>query len=329
VKLIVIYLLIGIISFILTYIVRKIAINKKVIDIPNERSSHSVPTPRGGGLAIVISWYIGITLLFLLKQIELNLFLALLSGIILAFISIIDDVVSLNPIIRLVAQTLSAVFAIYFIGSLNFFFFNNNIYLINILTFFLTLISIVWFINVYNFLDGIDAYASLETIFVAGSIYLFTGSNVVLLLVISVVGYLYWNWPKAKIFMGDVGSTQLGFILIIFGIYFHNNQQIEISVWVILTSLFWFDASFTLIRRFLNKEKLSQAHRKHAYQRIVLSGFSHSKTNLYAFIVNLLLLLIGYLVSLNTIFTIPGFFATFVLLYLIERRIEYLFPFKK
>ena len=114
------YIGVATLSFILTYIIRLYALKFKIIDIPNIRSSHSIPTPRGGGLAIVICWYLGITIVFATGHIADNLYYALMSGLILAIISLVDDVISLKPMIRLSAQLISAVMAIFFLSLMEF-----------------------------------------------------------------------------------------------------------------------------------------------------------------------------------------------------------------
>ncbi|MBN1598760.1 MAG: glycosyltransferase family 4 protein [Bacteroidales bacterium] len=275
-------------AFSLTYLVRVIALRKNIVDTPNFRSSHTLPTPRGGGLAIVLCWFTGIIYLFISKNIESHLFYALLSGIILAVVGLIDDIVSLKPIIRFIAQSVSAVLALYFLGGINITEFDNNILIA--LTQLFTLLGILWFINLFNFMDGIDGYASLETIFIAVGMFLFVSDLVFIILIAATAGFLSWNWPKAKIFMGDTGSTQLGFILIILGIYYHNTTEFHIVNWIILSSVFWFDATVTLFRRFIKKEDLSIAHRKHAYQRLIQGGFSHLKVDIIVSILNLALL---------------------------------------
>ena len=321
------YALLALLSLLLTFLIRKIAIKKIIIDIPNERSSHTAPTPRGGGLAIVISWYIGITFLFFVNQLDKHLYLALLSGIGLAIIGIIDDVISLKPSFRLLVQAVSAISALYFLNGFEIHSIQQNNLLFNAIIWFITIIGIIWFINLFNFLDGIDAYASLEAIFIVLAIYFFVGSPLFLVLFASILGFLFWNRPKAKIFMGDVGSTQLGFILVILGIYFHNITEFNFINWLMLSSLFWFDASYTLFRRWRNNEKLSQPHKKHAYQRIVQAGFSHLKTDIYALIVNIIILFLVYLSVKIPTLTIPSFATTIVLLFVITIRIDKLFPF--
>jgi UDP-N-acetylmuramyl pentapeptide phosphotransferase/UDP-N-acetylglucosamine-1-phosphate transferase len=315
-------------SFLLTLLVRHLALKKNLIDQVNERSSHTIPTPRGGGLAIVLCWFGALVYLFIHKDIEPNLFFALLSGLILAIVSWLDDLMDLKPGVRILAQALSALGALYFLGGIKllpgfdaqWFFWLTN---------FIVFVGIIWFINLYNFLDGLDGYASQEAILVSAGLILITGQPQLWLLIAAVAGFLAWNWPKAKIFMGDVGSTQLGFILVVFGIYYHNSGSVAISNWLILTSLFWFDATFTLYRRWRNGEKLSVAHKKHGYQRLVQGGFSHLKVDLWAISLNIVLIGLSYLgqFHLNQSLIILAFVV--ILLFFINYRIDRIFAFKK
>ena len=282
----------GILSFILTYFTRKVAIKKAIIDMPNERSSHTVPTPRGGGIAIALTWFLSISILYYCNQIEKPLFLALFSGLLLSIISLLDDIYTLKNKPRLLIQVLVAGLVLYFTGGFNsidigFIVFSNP-YVLNSIAFF----TIIWFINLFNFIDGIDGYASSESIFVIATLYFFSGESFLLFLLMALVGFLPWNWDKAKIFMGDVGSTLLGYTIIILLFYFHKTHVVSLFEGLIITSLFWFDATYTLIRRFLNKENVGKAHRKHAFQRMVQYGFSHQKTVLYGMGINLILFFI-------------------------------------
>jgi len=294
-----------ILSYILTWIVRVIAIRRNIIDIPNERSSHLIPTPRGGGIAVVVTWFAGVTFLFFLGLLDNNLFLALLSGIILAIVSLLDDIISLKPLLRMIFQVLTAILAFYFVGGMKPVVLFNDVAIPAFVVYPIAIIGIVWFINLYNFLDGIDGYASIEAISLGIAFYLLTGDVLNAVVVASVMGFLIWNWPKAKIFMGDVGSTQLGFILVILGIYYHNQQQLSIVWWLVLTTPFWFDATLTLFRRWRNKEKLSQAHRKHIYQRLVQSGFSHLKVDCFLILINAILIIIVFLLKDNENLQLP------------------------
>lgn len=319
----------GLLSFGLTYLIRKIALHKKIFDIPNERSLHSVPTPKGGGLAIVISWYIGLSIFYYLNIIEKDLYFALLSGFILMLISFIDDLMNIKPWIRLVVHFITSIIAFYFLNGLRPFIIPeldlHNFYFL----YPIVILGMVWFINLFNFMDGVDGFASLEAIIISLVIFIFSGNIVHLLLLACIAGFLVWNWPKAKIFMGDVGSTQLGFVLIVLGIYFHNTLEFSILNWMMLSSPFWFDATFTLYRRWRNKEKLSQAHRKHAYQRIVQAGFSHQKVNMYLILINTLILLMILLYREVTFLKIPLFVLSLVLYYAITRYVDKRIPFNQ
>jgi Fuc2NAc and GlcNAc transferase len=318
-----------IVSLSLTYFIKRTALHHKILDIPNERSSHVNPTPRGGGLAIVITWDIGISVLFYFKYIESNLYFALLSGILLAIISLIDDLISLKPIIRLLAQIITALAAFTFIKGIN----PVSISGVEINSLFilypLVIIGTVWFINLYNFLDGIDGYASLEAITIAALMFIFTGSLINIILIVCILGFLFWNWPKAKIFMGDIGSTQLGFILIVLGIYFHNKSELSIINWMMLSSLFWFDATLTLFRRWKNKENLSVAHRKHAYQRAVQSGLTHQNTILLSIGINFVIATLVFISRKYEFLLIPSFIFNLLFLYGITFLIDSKVPFEK
>lgn len=280
--------LVFVLSFVLTYIVIVIARKHAIMDVPNERSSHTIPTPRGGGLALAIAWFAGLSWFYFNGKIEQNLFFALLCGIIISGVSFIDDIINLKALPRLIIQSIATIMALYFIGGLHKidlgFAVIENAILLSVMAFF----AIIWFINLYNFIDGIDGYAATEAIFVCAAMFLLIGNEILLILCFAVLGFLPWNWQKAKIFMGDVGSTLLGFNIAIFAVYFQNTNESSIMIWIIITTLFWFDATLTIFRRLVRKEKLSQAHRKHAYQRIVQAGFSHQKTVLCGMLINVL-----------------------------------------
>lgn len=301
----------------MTWIFRNISQKKNILDIPNERSSHTVPTPRGGGLAIVIAWYLGISVLFFMGTLDRNLYFAFLSGLLLACIGLIDDVIDLKPSIRIVAQIITVLIAFIFLNGIHPVPVFGKDLIPSIFLYPITIMGMVWFINLFNFLDGIDGYASTETITLALAFYLFTGLNINLILIASVLGFLIWNWPKAKIFMGDVGSTQLGFIIVVMGVYFHNENKLSIISWLILAAPFWFDATLTLFRRWRNKEKLSQAHRKHIYQRLVQSGFSHLKVDILLLSVNFFLAVLVLISIKYDMLQIPLLVLTASLMYLI------------
>lgn len=316
------YLVLFLLSLVLTYTMITIAKNNAMMAEVNERSSHTTPTPHGGGIAIAITWFIGITYLFIYDTLSLQLYLTLLLGFFLALVSFLDDLYEINPKVRLVIHTFISFLALLFLGGLDtinlYFFTIENQFITNLIA----LIMMVWFINLYNFIDGIDGYAGMQGVFMGIAGFLLFNDNLFLVLAVSVLGFLVFNWQKAKIFMGDVGSTLLGFNIAVFTIYY-NNQDGSLMLWLILFALFWFDATYTLIRRIINKEKITQAHKKHLYQRMVQSGWSHQKVTLFALCLNIIiffLLSVGY----NIFFT---FIQVLILLSIITILIEKRKPF--
>lgn len=284
------YLGLLLLSIVLTYLIRSYALKRAIIDIPNERSSHSVPTPRGGGLSIIVVFYIG---LFLFKEsIDSKLFLALFSALPIAIVSILDDIYTLSSKLRLAIQVFSATLALYFLGGvakIDFVFFSLTGWWLNIVA----LISIVWLTNLYNFLDGIDGYVATQTIMVGVGMFLLLHNPLGMVLAVGSLGFLFFNWDRASIFMGDVGSATLGFILSIF--IFSDTTGEVIYFWLVMLLLFIMDATVTLYRRYRNGEKITQAHRKHAYQRLTQSGWSHQKVTLGLLFFNLLTLVLLYI----------------------------------
>jgi len=312
-------------SFVLTFFIKKIALKKAILDIPNKRSSHTTPTPRLGGLAIALSWYLGISYLFINQEINSNLYYALLTGLILVFVNFLDDLYNISFKIKLFFQSISTLLALYFLGSLQIIDFNFFILEQKILLFILAFISIIWFINLFNFLDGIDGYAISEAIFLSCAIFLIFKINIFLILLFACLGFLPWNWQKAKIFMGDAGSAFLGFTIIILMIYYQNEKIIPLINFIILSAVFWFDATLTLFTRLYNKKLINKAHREHAYQKIIQCGFSHRKTVSYVMVTNIILFLLTYFSIKFPNLTIYIFIFILFFLYFIFKKINLLF----
>ena len=292
-----IYIILFLISFSLTYFIKNYMIKKSLVASVNERSSHTTPTPHGGGIALAITWFAGLVYLYFMGEIEASLFYALLFGAVISIVSFFDDIYELSPKLRLIVQSLVAIIGIVAIGGLNqidlgFFIIENQI-ITNIFAFFM----IVWFINLYNFLDGINGYAGSEAVFLALAGFVLFGGSHFAVLAVAVLGFLFWNYNKAKIFMGDVGSTLLGYNVAIFTLYYANQESNNLWIWIILFGVFWFDATLTILRRKRNGEQISQAHKKHAYQRLTQSGWSHYKVTNYSIGLNLVLFTIVYFVS--------------------------------
>lgn len=313
-----IYIVLFIVSIVLTYSIKFYALKKSVMDIPNERSSHAVPTPRGGGAAIIMVFYMG--LFYFRESIDMQLFYALLCGLPVALIGLLDDIFTLSSKIRFLIQSVSAIIALYFLGGvtfIDFVLFELQGWWLNIIVFF----AIVWLTNLYNFLDGIDGYAGSEAVTVGLGLFLLFHNPLGLVIVAAALGFLMFNWHQASIFMGDIGSTTLGFIFAVF--VFADTGEGSIYVWLVLLSLFWFDATLTLIRRYLNGERISQAHKKHAYQRLVQSGWAHDKVVWTALLYNLLFLGLLYYVENGWIVFVLSIISLVVIVKFIDRRKDF------
>lgn len=313
----------------LTYLIRRYAFAKSLIDVPNARSSHSIPTPRGGGLSIVIvclwfpAWMLGDTLFNMLvwgidsaglRQASINLALLGVAGI-----GFWDDHKHIPARWRLLVHFAASALALYSVSKfplIPFFGFSlENNYILGIIYIF----GLVWLLNLYNFMDGIDGIASVEaiTVVISATALLFMRSEgeraifylLPLIFVSCIAGFLVWNWPHAKIFMGDACSGFLGFSLGIFALMTSKGTAplVDIWSWLILLGVFITDATFTLIKRILNKEVWYEAHASHAYQhyaRQLIHTFqqqgcehqnartkSHRRVNLMMTLINLFWLL--------------------------------------
>jgi len=309
-----IYIFIFLASFILTYGIKRYAIYKDILDHPNERSSHDMPTPKAGGLAIIISFFAGLFYLYFSNEIEEKFLFAFLCSIPLIVISFLDDLHTLSAKLRFSIQVLTVSTALYFIGSESLF--------LNILF----ALGMLWLINLYNFLDGIDGYAVSEVVFISFASYLIFQNELLLLLGISALGFLPFNWQKASIFMGDVGSTFLGFSLGVMVVYYAKTVS-DIVIWVALLAIFWVDATWTLYRRFKSGQKLTKAHKMHFFQRATQFGLTHQSITLYAMFINIVSFMLIYWFKESQFIYIVLLFYLIILSY-IAKIIDKRAPFK-
>lgn len=321
-------LLLGISSLFITKWLIAFAKKHNLLNYPNERSLHSVPMPCIGGVAIVITWFVGLIVFFCCGWVDRSLFYAFLCGLPIAIVSLIDDLKEVKPIIRLSVHFVATVVALYFLGGIRALISFDIGFDYQFLVYPLAILGMMWFINLFNFMDGADGYASVEAISISLMLYIYSSSSILLLFIFVVAGFLYWNWPKAKIFMGDTGSTQMGFVLIVLGIYFHNHINFSILNWIMLAAPFWFDATFTLYRRWRNHEKLSLPHKKHAFQRFVLAGYSHKTLCLGLIALNVIIVCLVLLYRTNDIYKIPVVVITLISMYLLTKLADRFVPFR-
>ncbi|WP_460120621.1 MraY family glycosyltransferase [Pseudomonas sp. H3_G09] len=283
----------------MTFLLRRYALAKNLIDIPNERSSHSIATPRGGGVAIVVSFLLALPLLTGLDVLSPAALAGLFgAGLLVALVGFADDHGHIAARWRLLAHFIASAWVLYWLnGFAPVEFFGATI---DLLWFgdIIALVYLVWMLNLYNFMDGIDGLASSEAISVSlaiCSIYWLNGfSELVwlpLLLAATVMGFLFWNFPPAKIFMGDAGSGFLGILLGALAIHAAWIAPQLLWSWIILFGVFIVDATWTLIRRLIRGDKVYQAHRSHAYQHASRQFDSHKVVTLAVVVINVVWLL--------------------------------------
>ena len=271
------------------------------MDIPNERSSHITPTPRGGGIAFVATSLIGFLLLLLNNALNGTELLALCcAGSIVAIAGHLDDRQKISgATVRLVLHAISAIILIVGVGIPSALAIFDRIVITGIVGSILGVVYLVWLLNLFNFMDGTDGIAASETIFglLAGAFlnyHVLSNANhsaAAVVLAASTFGFILYNWSPAKIFMGDVGSGYLGIVIGGISLIAANQDPELLWVWIILLAVFVSDATVTLIRRLLRKQKPHVAHRSHAYQHLAIRLNSHAKVALLVLAVNIVWLL--------------------------------------
>lgn len=264
----------GVLSLFLTGGLRRYALSKSLMDIPNARSSHSVPTPRGGGVSIVIAFLLAVTVLGWQQLMPMSAVAAVIgAGGLIAVIGFMDDHGHIAARWRLLGHFAAAAWALFWLGGLAPLSLFGAVIDLGLVGHVLAAFYLVWVLNLYNFMDGIDGIASVEALTAccgAGIIYALTGFAELawapVLLAAAVAGFLFWNFPPARIFMGDAGSGFLGIALGILSLQAARAEPRFLWVWLILLGVFIVDATLTLFRRLLRGDKVYEAHRSHAYQ---------------------------------------------------------------
>lgn len=279
----------------LTGLLRRYAIGAGLIDRPNPRSSHTVPTARGGGLAIVATSIAVFGLLCFLNMLPVRLFAALAGGgLAVAVVGFFDDRHALPARVRLAVHLCAAVWCLVWLDGLPPLLVGHRLVHLGWSGYLLGTLAIVWVLNLFNFMDGIDGIAASEAIFVScagavlGPIPPTPEVLAATILGAACAGFLVWNWPPAKIFMGDVGSGYLGFMIAVLALAATRSNPVAIWVWLILGGTFFVDATVTLIRRTLHGERVHEAHRSHAYQWLARRWGSHLPVTLSVLALNVL-----------------------------------------
>lgn len=290
-----------VVSLLLTGLARKIALRYRILDHPNERSSHSQATPRGGGVAILAASSVFIAVGVLSGVIAGRDALAILPGLlVLGAVGWADDRGEVRPHIRLLLQLLAAGWTIYILGGLPSVRLGNASLPLGWLGYPLGVIGIVWSVNLFNFMDGIDGIAGSQAVLVFGSLGVMLtqmGSAslaaIALTLAAGSAGFLAWNWPPARIFMGDVGSGPLGYAAAALAISSERANAAPLLVVGIVAGVFSLDATVTLVRRVARGKNPAEAHRDHAYQRLARLWNSHRRVTASAAAVTLILIVLA------------------------------------
>lgn len=267
------------ISLVVTSLVRTFALKQALVDIPNERSSHSVPTPRGGGLGFILAFFVALLIANFWLPLGMTgepfLIIILLP---LAVAGFLDDRYNLPSLTRYLVQLAVAVLAVIHYGGFPQPWLTSWGVIGVAVGAILTIIGFTALINFYNFMDGLDGFISTITVLQLGFVVFYLQQPLWLLLIAALCGFLYWNWSPAKIFMGDVGSTVLGAAMAIALIQTPDPGVAWSSLAITLPITA--DAIYTLVMRLGRRENIFQAHRSHIFQRLHQQGWPHVQVTL-------------------------------------------------
>ena len=281
------------ISCLLTAVIRYLALRFEVLDHPVSRSAHSQPVPVGGGLAIVVAFYCALVWWYFRSGLPGSVFMALCGGLGIAVIGWLDDIYRLDISWRLPVQVLAAAWAVLWLGPAPIIPFGPWVLEAPWLITPLSIAALVWLLNLYNFMDGIDGLAGAEACYVCGACFLLiivasqsVAGPVAAVLGAASAGFLVFNWPPARIFMGDVGSGFIGYVLGVLALVSMQDSSLNLWVWLLLLGVFVVDATVTLLRRVARGEKWFEGHSSHAYQQAARRFGSHGQVTLGILAIN-------------------------------------------
>lgn len=278
-------------------VMRSYAIRRGMLDRPNARSSHSIPTPRGGGIAFVFATAFGLAALAAIGCLEPSHCMILLPGsLLIAAVGFWDDRSSLPALFKLVLHVIGAALALYFLGGWKTVSFGWGPLHWGFLGSIVGMIWLVWATNLYNFMDGIDGLAITQALFLAlagAAFAVMTGGEplVLILLAVSCLGFAFLNWPPAKLFMGDAGSGFLGFAFGVMALESTVAMRTTLWPWLILMGVFLVDATYTLLYRMADQQRWLEPHCLHAYQKAAKSCGAHRPITLGVLAINVCWLL--------------------------------------
>jgi len=287
----------GAISWAGTVLVVRYNVELGLIEPPNARSSHFNPTPHGGGIGIVMGGTIAGAALLLLQSDWIRASILVL-GLLIAATGLIDDIKQLSARTRLGVQIVATGLLLATLNPLPALLLPGHLAITGAILSIGLFLGCIWWLNLFNFMDGIDGLAGSQAVFMLTTASIFAAcldhralGNMswywMLATTAACVGFLILNWPPARIFMGDVGSTYLGFVIFALALCTIRDGLLPYTAWLILGACFIVDASTTLLRRTLAGQRWSHAHRSHAYQRLTRAWRSHRKVTLLILCINL------------------------------------------
>lgn len=288
-----------IVTVLLTAAIRFYALRRGLLDTPGERSSHTLPTPRGGGLAIVIVVFAAILLVLKLTNSSSvgALTVVCCGALLVAAVGFWDDHGHVRSDVRLSLHLLVGVAFVLLLPRFSITLFSVDI-ASGIVGVCILALTVAWYINLFNFMDGINGIAALEAVFIFSSYALLANRFAapeltvpMLCVAASVAGFALWNFPRANIFMGDVGSGFLGALIIGFLFLLSAAGEGLFYAGLLLSGVFVVDASLTLLCRLCRAEPVHQAHRTHAYQHAARQYHSHVVVTLAVQAINIVWLL--------------------------------------
>lgn len=289
-----VYVFGSLLSFILTLGViqfyRRFAIYFGIIDLPNERSQHAVPMPRGAGICFYIGFVATLAILYFMELLSLQFtYPIFLGGSVIMLLGYWDDLKSLPASVRLFVQLLGSVFIVALLTHG----FSKDIEISflpkwPVLTSIFCILYVAWFVNLYNFMDGSDGLATLTGILGAGIIsavsFFLDNTEIAIIyscLCFALLAFLTLNWHPAVVFMGDSGAYFLGYIFGAFALLSKLVYDTSLYIHLIVFGMFVVDATWTLIMRVARGEKAYRPHKQHAFQKLVAAGWSHQRVALF------------------------------------------------
>lgn len=283
-------------SMVLCAVYLRVARRQQLLDLPNERSSHSAPTPHGGGVALMTAFLLGLLVTTWAHGQWDNAIITLsIAPLILTLVGIVDDLRGLSVRLRLSTYAIVCIGAAYSLLQLTL----SDAAFLDVLLVCSVAFAMLWTLNLYNFMDGIDGIAAIQAILAccgAGLISVVFGQHasyalVCLLLAAAHAGFLVWNWPPARLFMGDAGSVPTGFLVAALALWGAVQGQINPLCWLVLLAVFITDSSLTLLWRMRAGQAFTQPHRQHAYQRLSRHWNSHLSVDVLLAAINIFWLL--------------------------------------